>query len=216
VTKTHFAWIGAALLGGVTLWGAHHRHARPVAERAPRPAEANATRSSDDATLLELRSELGQLRAQVGALQPRPVASPVPTPTAAPAETAPSTLTLEQQRAESEQRWHDHMAEVALNFDQEPRDPRWAASTSQVVASALERDATLAALAGPIDCRTNSCRLEVERDADGTVDKELPLFLNSLVAALPEMEAEHAVIDGKPRYTLYLKAPRSRAATASN
>lgn len=164
---------------------------------------------ASSADVAALRSELGRLRAQVNALQG--AAPPAASAAATPSETDVTKVETPESIAESEQRWHEHMAEVAFGFEQEPRDGRWATAASAAVANGLKRDPALAALAGPIDCRSTTCRVQVEQDAAGVVDKQLPMFLNGLTDTLPVMEAEHEVIDGKPRYTLYLKTAAALA-----
>jgi hypothetical protein len=215
VANQHSVWIGVGVLVGLAVLAAQAQRSRePLAARGEALARVSSVRPSPPSSgdVAALRSELEVLRAQVNARPDAALsAASSPPPTIEPGAVQP---TAAQARHESEQRWRDHMAEVAFSFAQEARDGRWAAATSQVVSSALNRNATLAGMAGPIDCRSTSCRVEIERDAGGAVEKELPIFLNSLASTLPVAEADHEEVDGKFRYTLYLKTAEALAARA--
>lgn len=209
---------GLVLLSAATITAvlaAYWNASRP----APEPEERAAAGLSSEPTpsvpaasrgeVALMRHELGRLRSQVEELHQNKQ-PPVPAP---PAEEA-TAETAAEQRAASDQKWKEHMARLAESFEREPRDAHWSASTSQFVAGALGKEPALAALAGAVDCRSSTCRLELQHDDEGVVDKQLPLFLHNLGQTLPEAEADHAVVDGKSRYTLYLKRSRTVAAAA--
>lgn len=186
--------------------------ADPMAEALP----SNAAPRGGEGTrgeMARMRDELGRLRSQLDELQGESV-KPAEVKGAADDESGIGKLSLEQQRAESERQWQEHMVKVAASFAQEPRDAQWSAATTAFVAAALGKDPALAALAGAADCRSTSCRLEVERDDEGIAEKQLLPFLNSLGQTLPEMESDHTTVNGKTRYTLYLKRSRTVAAAA--
>jgi hypothetical protein len=163
------------------------------------------------AEAIRVRQELTEVKAQLSELQETVAAKQAPEEP--PDEYA--QMTRQERRDYHDQKWREHMAEVAAAFELEPRDPSWSATAKQALESALAREPVLQQVAGKIDCRSSTCRLEVSRDADGKVDKQLLPMLNTLAETLPEMEAKETTIDGKSTYTLYLKDSRRRQAEPS-
>ena len=172
------------------------------------PAAARVTRDArDDAELSRMRLELAALKAQLVALGQRVQEAPAPAEET-PAEPEEPLLDEAQRRAESDRRWQQHMAEVSAAFHEEPVDRAWSETTGTALKSALESDPLLREAAGPMECRTHTCRLELTNDGSGKLDKQLPLFAASVQGTLSNIQAEHVSgADGAPRIVLYLSNP---------
>lgn len=214
-------WIGLSVMAalGVVLallaWPVSRSQRGPGAGRKPvsvAPVANPVGRSYDgSAEAIRVRQELTEVKAQLNELQGTVASRQA-------AEQQPddyAQLTHQERRAYHDQKWREHMANVAAAFEVEPRDPSWATVAKQALESALAREPVLRELAGDIDCRTSTCRLDLRRDADGKVDKQLPVMLNTLWETLPEMEAKEATVDGQSTYTLYLKDSKRRPAEPS-
>jgi hypothetical protein len=176
-------------------------------ERRSSRVQAPALEARDargDAELSRMRNELTAVKGQLLALGQRVQEAP------ARVEEAPSApeeplLDETQRRAESDRRWQEHMAAVSAAFREEPIDRAWSETTGTALKSAIEGDPLLREAAGPMECRTHTCRVELRHDGSGKVDKQLPLFAASVQSTLSNIQAEHvAGADGAARIVLYL------------
>ena len=95
-------------------------------------------------------------------------------------------------RAEQERKRREYVAGVEAAFHQENRDPRWAAATSAVVQTALDAESELRPLARAVECRAQTCRVEIVDDGSGKLGKVLPMFAQQVGPALPSMIADRA------------------------
>src|SRR5262249_25151853 len=123
---------------------------------APRPLPAAGTDSSE---ISELRQELFQLRHQVYAQAQRVAADPSRPQAATPAE-PPGP----EARAEAERKRKDYVAGIDAAFRKEVRDPQWSAATTSTVQSALATDDELRPLGRSVECRSQTCRVEITDD----------------------------------------------------
>jgi len=155
------------------------------------------------------------LRAQVAGLQ-NELAARKEAEDGAAAERAEATPTdarsVAEQREEADRQWREHMTQVAASFDSEPANPAWSQATQGAVEAAIQRDPVLRERAGDITCKSHTCRMTVTRDPGGSVDKQMPVFAQSLGGVLPSVQADNTVVDGQPQYTLYLSDVRPVAA----
>jgi hypothetical protein len=73
-------------------------------------------------------------------------------------------------------------------------------------------DPALRSGAGGIDCRSQSCRVEIDNDGSGALQKALLTFLQQAADILPSMQAGRGT-DGAGRATmiLYLTRPETAA-----
>lgn len=117
------------------------------------------------------------------------------------AEAAPpvSPEEIAQQKAV----WHEHMLEVAAEYESEARDPRWARDAQTTITLALDGLPALSKGLRSLDCRSETCRVEVVNDHQPDFDKQLallPLGLRGLPSA--EFDQLHEP-DGKVRTVVY-------------
>ncbi|HKY37257.1 MAG TPA: hypothetical protein VJN18_15040 [Polyangiaceae bacterium] len=170
--------------------------------------------AANDGELIRLRGDLERVRGQLGQLENAVAKQKLEDQPSEGQPAEDSDLTVQEQRALADQRWKEHMVEVATAFDREPRDPRWSGAATAALQNALARDPALEAVAGKIDCRSSTCRFDLQRNA--AVDNQLSVLLMSLHDILPEAEADHVTTDGKSRYTLYLKDSRRSQGRATS
>jgi len=86
----------------------------------------------------------------------------------------------------------DHQARVAAvdsEFRRQIIDPTWSAAASSAIRGALNNDAVGGIQADNIDCRSQSCRVELHDDGSGHFAKSLPLFALQLAGTLPNVTA---------------------------
>jgi len=184
-----------------------------AADSRPRSTVVSSERATDEphrspvdgdnaalkADLYQLHEEVANLRAQLAARQ----GEPAPEPSAKVTEIGAAHTPEEQ--ADQDARWHAHMNAIAERFRAEPKDPRWAqTATAAVQAAASANEAIRGALRG-VECRSDSCRVEIVDDRSGGVAKGLPLFVQSLGDTMPTMQADHEEDgQGHVNMTLYL------------
>ena len=192
-----------------------------------RPNTENAQNGADD--LAELRQRVEVLEAQVARLagqmaagQPHEIVDrrdkpPQEADSSTPhAKQRPRELRDDQGRAHARQRWHEHMADVELNFQQQARDPQWSSSTALVLRDALNDDEGLRlASTSNIDCRSQTCRVEIADDGSGRVLQRLPELTHRLSEKLPTVQVDQFE-NGNRQQTvvMYLSRDSTQAVSA--
>jgi len=169
--------------------------------RAMPKAENDATQSVE-----RLRTEVALMRNQVLALSerasdPRAIAAEPPT-----ASDQPSTpATVQSQREESARRWKEHMAQVAADFEREPVDQDFMILNKAAVDRTIQSDPVILAATRKVDCRSHTCRVEMQTSRSGQVDRQLLPFLQSVGRTLPKVQVDHFdADDGQKTVVLYL------------
>src|SRR5262249_43632991 len=155
-----------AVLFGIGLCCVVYRSMRTTPEALTDPAASGARQLASDAAaagtaeIAELRQQLSQLRDQVLSHEQKlRVADP-----AAP-----------EVRAEQERRRRDFVAGLEAKFRDELRDPQWSAATAAAVRTALASDDDLRPLARGVECRSQTCRVEIAEDGSGKLGKLIPM-----------------------------------------
>jgi hypothetical protein len=181
----------------------------PVAARAEQsPAAVGIASDDTKREVSRLRADLALVQGQLSALRAQG-AEPKGAPGAASA--TPHTfeqmdpVTLQAKREEDAQLWKDHMAEVALAFEEETFDRGFAAPAQNAVDQAIQSNPVIRAAAGKVECRSRTCRVEVRDSRSPDVSKQLPLFLHTVGRVLPNMQADHVEDEsGRSTAVLYL------------
>ena len=183
---------------------------------AAEPVTAAPVAAKSDADSARMRAELGLLQGQLRALQER-VNERKTSEAAAPveAEEPLDEASLMERRKEDARLWKEHMAEVSAAFASEPLDRRFASVGETAITAAIQKNPVIQAAAGKIDCRSRTCRVEIADDQNPKLDKELPLFVQSLGGTLPNMKAER-VGDRSGPSTMVLYFTNERQAVAAN
>jgi hypothetical protein len=95
------------------------------------------------------------------------------------------------------------MLEVEAEYQSEARDPRWAREAQASITQALDRLPALSKSLRSLECRSETCRLEVASDHQPEFEKQLPLLpvgLRGLPSAQFDQQPEP---DGKVRTVVY-------------
>lgn len=149
-----------------------------------------------EAELAALRGQVEQLENGKGAAAPEK---------AAPDQAAAEVVVTPEELARQKQEWHDRMAETALNYEAEVRDPAWARETHAAITQALERLPAVSKGVQSVECRSETCRIEVANDHQPGFDKELPLLPLSVTGRLPTTRYDYVTQpDGSAHTILYL------------
>jgi hypothetical protein len=196
--------VGLGSLVGYTLAVRSGPHAAPAHRENTATQETQVARSAGPGQelgtrVISVESELSALRARLEQLEAAPAPSSSPVPQTVPKASAPEEL------ARQEEEWRAHIAEVETKYQLEGRDPAWAHETQAVITRALDALPVLSKGLRSLDCRSETCRLEVINDHQPDFDKQLPLLPLGL-RGLPAAEYDQAPEpDGKVRTTVYFK-----------
>jgi hypothetical protein len=174
--------------------------APPGALARPSAVRATPANSADAIVVLRqevelLRGEVRELRAQVSRM-----------PGAAQAAAAPpDPRTDPAARQEAQQAERQRIASAESTFQAERRDARWSQEQTAAIRSSLAQAGDgLGAQVRSIDCRSQSCRVEISA-AGPALGQDLPLLLSPLGASLPHMTAGQVDQgDGTQATVLYL------------
>lgn len=97
------------------------------------------------------------------------------------------------------------IATIDASFRKEVIDPTWSANTSSRIQSVLSSDAMEHMQADSIDCRSDSCRVELHDAGPGRLSKNMPLMALQLAGTLPNITADSVTRpDGGQSMVLYL------------
>jgi hypothetical protein len=131
------------------------------------------------------------------------------TPHAVPTSDVKEPLSVEEQRAQDAERMHTYMAGVAQSFSEEKVNAGWAASASSRVGTVFEGDEVLKDVARTVECRAQTCRVQIEDDGSGRLSQRMPFIAIGLADVLPTISAER--IDrgnGRSAMVLYMSSQR--------
>jgi hypothetical protein len=144
-----------------------------------------------------VESELAAMRARLAGLE----AAPAPNPSAA-AESPPPIVDA-RELARQKEEWHAHMTDVEAEYQIEGRDPAWAREAQATIQRVLDGLPALSRGMRSLECRSETCRLEVVNDRQPDFDKQLPLLHHGM-SALPSAEYDQvSEPDGKIRTIVY-------------
>jgi hypothetical protein len=201
-------WSVLAGTGGLLVYFAGARFgAAPSSAAAVAPAKSITTEtpskragsaSGTQLRVARLEAELAALREHVAEKEG---ASSAPSATAELEAEPPPT---EEDLKRGQEQWHATMAEVEANYQAERRDPRWSQEAAAKLNEALAGFPALSKSVRSIECRSDTCRVEVIDDQKGDFAKQLPLLPQKLAGSLPRLQADfEAQPDGTVKRTLY-------------
>ena len=108
-------------------------------------------------------------------------------------------------RAADAERRRAYMASVAESFAGERVDGVWAGRASVRVNAALNGDEVLKGFAHSVECRSQTCRVEISDDGTGSLSRRLPFVALSLADVLPSVATEPAdPANGRGGMVLYM------------
>jgi hypothetical protein len=184
---------------GTVRFGQRSAPAKQVDAATPEATVAKPVGRSNElrTRVSSVESELANMRARLEGLE----RAPTPEPGAA-AESPPEDLSPEE-LARQKQEWRAHMAEVEAEYQLEGRDAAWAREAQTTITRALDGLPALSKGMRSLDCRSETCRLEVVNDHQPDFDKQLPL-LQLGVTGLPAAKYDRVSDpDGKVRTIVY-------------
>jgi hypothetical protein len=164
-----------------------------TSQQSPAPAEQPAAENTEAAapastTQPDLAQQVAQLRQEVAAIRAQLARGPMANTAAQTREANPRTDPAARQEAERTERMRIASAESA--FRGEKQDTRWDQTTTASVRSALtQADENLRQQVRSIECRSQTCRLEINAEAAGALDRDLPMVLSRLGDTLPKITA---------------------------
>jgi hypothetical protein len=174
----------------------------PVAQVAPRVDHSDSERLSQ--RMDDLQRSLVAIQEQLAAQQ-RLLAAQKPTAAAASAPADPEIV--DAQRAADAERHRTYMAGVGQAFANERVDPAWAARTAARVGAAFEGDQVLRSTAHTVECRQQTCRVQIEDD--GSLNGRLPRLAIGVADVLPTIAAERVDLgNGRNAMVLYMSSQR--------
>jgi hypothetical protein len=142
-----------------------------------------------------LRAEVALLRTEVAAVQRWRRAQQRAATVAAPGrEDAPASdpRTDPAARAEAERERQKYVEVVETNFRQEAADPRWSFEAEGSVQAALASDETVQNTLLGLECRSQTCRVELADDDTGELAEAMPLLLQQLGQTFPRATANYS------------------------
>jgi hypothetical protein len=193
----------ALVASSVFFYVSEHRGVAPSGPSTP--AVSGATRDCPECRRMEgqldaLQHAVAALNAQLARPAPRPVTDP-----AKDSKAAPDMDDVQAVRAADAERRRTYMAGVAESFAGERVDGVWAGRTSVRVNAALSGDEVLKGFAHDVQCRTQTCRVEIADDGTGALSRRLPFVALSLADVLPSLASEPAdPASGRSGMVLYM------------
>jgi len=169
-------------------------HAPVAAVSAHSPQTIVATDDRVALQIAALNSEISALRAQVAQAAPQPAPQPND------GEARP------QSPEQARQAWRDHMEQVAVEYDLEARDARWARETEAKIQGLLTTSRAVGDAVESLDCRSTSCRVRLKPSQATNYEDDLLRVVHEIGAFLPDTQFDAAdPARGKRSTVLYLK-----------
>lgn len=180
---------------------------------SPAPSAAVASPAAGDSRLAmqiaALQREVEALKSRVGN-QTQPGAHPSGVDAHGSAPAPMDAKAVDAERAAEAERHRVYMAGVAQAFAAEKIDFSWAGYASSRLAATLEDDEVLRTAAHTLECRQQTCRLQIEDDGSGKVSQRLTMMSMHLMDVLPTAAAE--LVDqgnGRSALVLYMSSQPS-------
>lgn len=186
-------------------WPAANTHATGEGEHATSASSAQqapaATRGPGETSDARVERELAELALNMDRLKNELSSMRDDRQRPSETDTAASAKTPEQLQAE-----HDElMVSVERAFEQEPRNEQWAKGTSDLLRETLGTEPIMLAAVRGIDCRSNSCRMEIRDDGSAAFAEEFPIMVHQMGAVLPEVRFNQSDLgSGAQLHVLYM------------
>ena len=182
-------------------------------------AKSGVTSVEDMSILREevasLRTELLELRRGQGARLDASAGTgrqPRPGPRNATEESGADPRRNAMSREEAAREHEARVASIDASYRKEVIDPAWSASTSSRIQSVLSSEEMGHMQADSIECRSESCRVELREDGSGQLNKSIPILAIRLAGMLQNITADSVTRpDGRVSMVLYLSS-QSQAA----
>jgi hypothetical protein len=183
----------------------------PATVRTDETASPGSASNAELAALKEgmarLSSEVSSLREKAAAARRSPATGRDPASQSAPRRDPEELARQDKER-------HEYMAGIQAAFRAEPTDTDWSTRTSSMLSDVFKADGTMSGTLRNVECRSQTCRVELSDTPAGTLRKDLMPLLIRIGQALPKIEADY-VDDGTGQQTTVLYMTRGNVAAAS-
>lgn len=196
------ASLGLANRWGALRGGATEQRAGAPQETTRQPSHEGPQSGIDNAVL---SAQLGALVGEVARLKEQLAAQSAAPDMDAGGATAGAVEPPAKSVEEAKEEWHAHMTEVEADFNAEQPNPGWANETKSLIAREVDSEPALRDAVRKMECRSQSCRLELAESGSAEVEQAIPLLLHKLGVTLPVSKSE--VVDeggGKLVRVVYL------------
>jgi hypothetical protein len=175
---------------------------RAPAERAPVAAVSAPSPQTIVATNDHVaRQQFAALSSDVSALR-----AELARATQQPASRANDTEAQPASPEQAAQLWREHMEQVAVEYEMETRDARWARDTESKIRGALATSRVLSDAVESLDCRSASCRIQLKPSQASNFDEDLLRVVHEVGSFLPSTQLDAAdPAAGKRSTVIYLK-----------
>jgi hypothetical protein len=145
-----------------------------------------------------LRAEIAEARGQASQAASVRTGEPTAEPHA-PAVRSRASL------AEYEAARRAEIQQVETDFENQPRDSRWATTATTAIQEGLRTDDALSSAHTKVDCRSRSCRVELVEDAPGKLSESLRPLLSRLGGTFPASTLDYEnEAGGQRKIVVYL------------
>ena len=203
--------LGALVVAaGVSLYF-HESESTPTA-----PTIMQSASPAGDARVAQLTRQVEALQRSLSAVQSQLASqkqTSAPDRAAAAKDSPPPELDVAAQRAQELERRRLYMAGVAAGFNNEKIDPAWATRVASRVSATFEGNEELRKRLRGVECRTQTCRVQMDEDDSVALSRQMPFLSLSLVDVLPSMSVDH--IDQGNGHSTMILYMSSRAGAAS-
>ena len=156
-------------------------------------APARASEAAEPQELDRLRRHVGRLERQVQAQGHRIQAGETIRIESGASAAAGDSNTPEA-KAERERHQREYMAELATAFREETVDAAWSSQKTSAVQAALAADADLRERVRSVECKSQTCRLELTDDGTPRMATAIQSLIAQVGQELPGLIADH--VDG--------------------
>jgi len=174
-------------------------------------SDAGNDANADGAQLARLSAQVEALQRELSTVEAQLATRQAPVPVRVPATVSRD---VEQERAEEAEKQHEYVATIAQAFARQKTDPAWATRASSRVEAVFGNDEALQKMTRNVECRDQTCRVEIEDDGTGQLNGRMPFIAMGLSDVLPNISAERVDRGGdRSSMVLYLSSqPLARAA----
>jgi hypothetical protein len=185
---------------------------RDVSALPVRPSQSMVTVEGGTAASVDdiraLREEVASLRAGISVLRRQGPKQPESASTSPDSQPGADVRSDTLARAEAARERQNQMEAVDAAFRQQAIDPTWSANSSSSIRNALNSEEVGGIQADNIDCRSESCRVELRDDGSGRLGKSLPMLAQQLAGTMPNITANNiSQANGDSTVVLYLSRP---------
>jgi len=182
------------------------------------PTIMQSASPAGDARVTQLTQQVEALQRSLSALQSQLASrkqASVADRAAAGKDSQPPELDVAAQRAQELERRRLYMAGVAASFNNEKIDPAWATRVASRVSATFEGTEELRKRLRSVECRTQTCRVQMDEDDSVALSRQMPLLSLSLVDVLPSMSVDH-IDQGNGHSTMVLYMSSQGSTTTSS